>query len=122
MLRATATFKTGEQIVLLTDPKAAISAVKKAGKMGKARTADFKRLLEVIKGRRDMTVTLGWVKSHIGIEGNERADNMVRAGAAKKSDVLQVTEGGIRQKIKGWRKEARVVNGYGRGSVLSTQD
>ena len=44
---------------------------------------------------------------------------MARAGAAKKSDVLQVTEGGIRQKIKGWRKEARVVNGYGKGRVIS---
>ena len=61
MLGAAETFKPGAQIVLLTDSKAAINAVKKVGSTGKARTADFKRLLKVIKGRRDATVTLGWV-------------------------------------------------------------
>ena len=63
MLGAAETFETGEGILLLTDSKDAISAVKKVGRKGKARTADFKRLLEVMKGRKDETVPLGWVKS-----------------------------------------------------------
>ena len=68
---------------------------------------DFERLLEVMKGRKDTTVTLGWVKSHIGIERDERADEVARAAAGKRSEVLQVTEGGIRQRFKEWRKEVR---------------
>ena len=63
-------------------------------------------------------VALGWVKSHIGIQGNERAE-MAKTGAGTRAEVLQVTEGGIRQKIKEWRKEVRQVNGYVRGKVTS---
>ena len=48
MLGAVQEFETGEKILLLADSKAAISAVKKAGKTGKARTGDLVRLLEAI--------------------------------------------------------------------------
>ena len=64
-------------------------------------------------------MSLGWVKSHIGIHGNERVDEMAKKGAEKRVDVLQVTEGGIWQKIKRWRKEVRQVEGFGRGTVMS---
>ena len=47
MLGAAEGFETGEQILLLTDSKAAISAVKKAGRKGKARTGE-----EVSEGRK----------------------------------------------------------------------
>ena len=43
MLGETKRFETGEQILLLADSKAAITAVKKAGKRGKARTEDLKK-------------------------------------------------------------------------------
>ena len=76
MLEAAERFETGERILLLVDSEAAISAVMKAGKKGKARTRDLARLMEAI-GRREGvvgkgSVSLGWVKSHIGIHGNER--------------------------------------------------
>ena len=62
-------------------------------------------------------VSLGWVDSHIGIRGNMRADEMTNKGAEKRVDVLQLMEGGIQQKIKRWRKEARQVEGFGKGTV-----
>ena len=52
MLEAAERFETGERILLLADSKAVISAVKKAGKTGKARTRDLARLMEAI-GRRE---------------------------------------------------------------------
>ena len=64
-------------------------------------------------------VALGWVKSHIGIHRNEMADGMAKEGAEKVADILQVMEGGIRQKIKGWRKEERQVAGFGKGKAVS---
>ena len=128
MLGATERFETGEQILLLANSKATISAVKKAGKKGKARTRDLKKLMEVLgqREREGAAVALGWVKSHIGIEGNEKAGEMAKAGAERSSEMLQVTEGGIRQKIKMWRQkikmwryEVREVKGYGKGKATS---
>ena len=98
VLEATKRFETGEQILLLADSKAAISAVRKAGKKGKARTQDLKELMEVLGWREREGA--GWVKSHIRIEGSEKADEMAKAGAEWRSGMLQVTEGGIRHKIK----------------------
>ena len=39
-------------------------------------------------------------------------------GAEKRAEVLQITEGGIRQKVKRWRKEARQVEVFGKGKVM----
>ena len=53
-------------------------------------------------------------KSHIGVHGNEIADEMAKKGARERVDVFQVTEGGIRQKIKKWRRDVRQVEGFGK--------
>ena len=122
MLGAVQEFETEEKILLLADSKAAISAVKKAGKTGKARTGDLVRLMEAI-GKRESevrgAVALGWVKSHIGVHGNEITDEMAKKGAQERVGVLQVTEGGIRQKIKKWRRDVRQVEGFGKGKMMS---
>ena len=61
------------EILISFDSQAAIAVVRKAGRTGKAR--DLRCLLKTIKKRqRDLgpdAVQLGWVKAHIGIEGNE---------------------------------------------------
>ena len=124
MLGAIANFDKGERILLLADSKAAISAVKKAGIKGKARTADLKQLIELIEERgqgleESGAVAVGWVKSHAGIKGNEMADRQARKGAGMKTQGGQVTEGGIRQKVKECRREAGQAIGYGKGKVMS---
>ena len=64
-------------------------------------------------------IAVGWVKSQIMVYGNEIADGMAKKGAQKRVDVLQVTEGGIRQKIKKWKREVRQVKGFGKRKVMS---
>ena len=59
-------------------------------------------------------VSLPWVKAHVGMLGNERADlevqSVVETGGGK-----AVTEGGIRVMVKEGRKKERVVKGFGMG-------
>ena len=65
MAEAVESFERGERILLLTDSRAIISAVKKAGRTGKARTRELARLMKTIEKREEEggkgAVTLGWV-------------------------------------------------------------
>ena len=71
-------------IMILADSQAAIAAIKKAGKTGKARTRDLAAIVKGIRARKGRT-RLGWVKSHIGIEGNEQADHLAKKGTKWKT-------------------------------------
>ena len=51
-------------------------------------------------------VKIGWVKSYIGIAGNEEANAIAKMGAVKDSGG-EITEGGIRQRQKEIRKITR---------------
>ena len=55
----------------------------------------------------------GWVKSHVGIRGNEEAGRLAKEATLpsqwQKGDVDQITEGGIKQVWKETRKVAREV-------------
>ena len=95
------------KILLLSDSKAAIQAIKNAGVTGRARTQALARLGQEIKDRENSygvdNTLIVWVKSHIGIKVNEEADEMAKFGSMKEKGG-EITAGGIGQASKEKRK------------------
>ena len=52
-------------------------------------------------------MAIGWVKSQIGIHGNEEADKAAKVGAAKTSGG-EITDGGVKQTTRASREENRM--------------
>ena len=80
-------------LLVLSDSTATLRAIKRAADRGRG---CFRDLVEVVDevGRRTMgglSTQFGWVKAHVGIDGNERADLMAKAGC-RESLLPQVTE------------------------------
>ena len=94
-----------KKVLILTDSQAAVKAIKKAGRTGKARTRDLQRIFELINERQSImgpqAVALGWVKAHIGITGNEKADEEAKRASSLMPEMEHITEGGIKQ---WWRR------------------
>ena len=104
--------KSNDKTLILADSKAAIGAVKKAGRTGKARSRHLQEVVNrvaEIKERRG-EVRLGWVKSHIGILGDEAADVCAKQAAegVPLDDYGKGMSGGggIRQWAKRTKKES----------------
>ena len=109
--------------LILSDSQAAIAAVKKAGQTGKARTRDLRRIIQQIQRRQDNlgpgAVRFGWVKLHIGIVGNEKADEQAKLGTEDLyPNPPYITEGGLKQEWKIRREAERRVRGTGMGRVV----
>ena len=106
---------------ILSDSQAAIMAVKRAGKRGIASTRGLKEVVSLISQCEEEygagAVSLTWVKAHVGIPGNERADLEAKA-AVENGGSTAVTEGGIRAIVKEGRMKERVVKGFGMGRVV----
>ena len=94
---------------------AAIQATRNAGKCGKARTKSLCQLSTTIFSWQTHygsdNVAFRWVKSHIGIDENEKADKMAKMGSEKEGRE-RVTEGVLRQWEKDRRRQVRVRKGF----------
>ena len=93
------------KVLILSDSQAAVMAIKKAGRTGRARTKELRRTMDLIAERQEElgpgVVWITWVKAHVGIEGNEKADEMAKLGTIQRPRHLVITEGGLNQ----WWKE-----------------
>ena len=106
-------------VLILSDSQAAIAAVRNAGRTGKARTADLRRVMMDIKERQTRlgpnTVSFGWVKAHNEVCGNEKADQLAKHATALYPEDPQM---GLKQAWKRKREEERRVKGAGMGRVV----
>ena len=106
-------------ILVLTDLKTALMAIEKSANGAKGRTRDRVEVVDEV-GRRSLlrlSTRFGWVKAHAGIRGNERADQMAKAGC-RESFLPQVTEGGLRARWKAIHSKERAKSGLGDGRVV----
>ena len=110
-------------MIVLTNSQAAIALIKKAGKIGKARTRELRKVMRKIekekKALRPKAVCLEWVKSHVGIESNKEADKKAKLDANEEDLAFPViTEGGLKEVWKKLRKEERCMRGTGDRRVV----
>ena len=105
-------------LLVLSDSRAALTVLKNAASVGKARTADLRGVVDLV-GTWDgggVELRFGWVKAHVGVWGNERADALARAGCGG-GGIPRAMEGGVRALWKKLRARERSVSGLGAGRI-----
>lgn len=88
-------------ILVLTDSRVSLMAIMRSASSGRGCTRDLVEVADEV-GRRSqlgLSMQFSWVKGHVGIGGNERADQMAKAGS-RESLLPQITEGGVRARWK----------------------
>ena len=106
-------------VLVLSDSTAALRAIKRAADKGRGHSRDLVEVVDEV-GRRitkGLSMQFGWVKAHVGVDGNEHADLMAKTGW-RESLLPQVTEGGVRAYSKDVRSRERAQRGLGSGRVV----
>ena len=103
-------------ILVLSESTAALQAIRRAAGSGRGRFTDLVEVVdEVGRGSmNELSTQFGWVKDHIGIDGNKRAELMAMVGC-RESLLPQVTEGGVRAYWTDVRSWDRAQPGLGSG-------
>ena len=105
--------------LVLSDSTAVLRAIKRAADRVHGRSKDLVEVVDEI-GRhitKVFSMQFGWVKAHVGVDGNEGADLMAKEGC-RESLLPQVTEGGVRAYWKDVRSREREQRGLGFGRVV----
>ena len=84
-------------LLVLSDSRAAPAAVRSAASAGVARTADLRKVVDLVGewALEGVSIRFSWVKAHVGVLGNERADALAKAGCTERGSA-KATEGGVR--------------------------
>ena len=92
--------------------------MRNAASAGVARTADLRRVVNLVGewALAGVELRFGWVKPHVGVQGNEHADALAKAGCEKDGPAW-ATEGGVRTLWKRLRSSERSVAGLWAGRV-----
>ena len=105
-------------MLVLSVSRAALQAIKRAACGGRSRTRDLVEVEDEV-GRRNLlglSTRFGWVKAHTGVDWNQRADLMAKAGC-REPLLPQVMEGGVRAYWNDLRRRKRAQQGLGSGRV-----
>ena len=102
-----------QPLAILSDSMAAISTLRNLAKGNPPRSGIEGRMKQALEGEREVGVA--WVRSHIGITGNEIADRLaafeITRGQGSHQDLA--TYEGLREKGRREREEQRTDPGYG---------
>jgi len=106
-----------EMPFILTDSQAALRSTLNMSQGALPSTGIEVRLKKAMTDRKDKDTAISWIRSHIGIPGNEVAD-ILAALASVHGDIANLaqsaTEGGVRRAAKEGRASWRQVEGYGK--------
>jgi len=103
-------------LAILTDSQAAIDTLHNLAK-GSPPRSDIEKMLKDALCASKREIGILWVRSHIGIEGNEKADRRADLEMFRGSfsgDPGMTTFEGLREKGKDRRKSARTALGFGK--------
>ena len=103
-----------QPLALASDSMAALSTLKDLAKGAPPRSAIEVRMKDALSTGRPVGAL--WVRSHIGIPGNEKADRRAALeGLRGPRDFPElVTWEGLKEKDKAWRESLRTAPGYGK--------
>lgn len=106
-------------MLVLSDSSSALLGLKQGARNGHGRTKDLVEVVDEVgrRTRMGLSVHFGWVKAHVGIRGNERADLMAKAGC-RESILPQVMKGGMCVMWKNRRSEERAKSRLGMSRVV----